>query len=163
LESADPIVCVNVLTLFHSNGRGDDLAATLDWVYDNLLHQAYRDGTLYYYGPDTFLFFLSRLMSVSPAVHERFAPLFSRRVLDRFGAEGDAQALAMRIIAASKVQFCDTVDYQRLLDMQEMDGSWPVGWIYKYGGADILIGNKGLTTAFAVEAIEAVRSLHSVV
>ncbi|EIN08974.1 HAD-like protein [Punctularia strigosozonata HHB-11173 SS5] len=158
----DPIVCINVLTLFHSNGRGDELAATLDWVYDNLQHHAYKDGTYYYYGPDTFLFFLSRLMSVSPTVHARFAPLFSRRVLERFGAEGDAMALAMRIIAASKVQFCDTVDYQRLLDMQEVDGSWPVGWVYKYGGADIVIGNKGLTTALAIEAVEAVRSLHAV-
>jgi hypothetical protein len=156
----DPIVCVNVLTFFYSNGRGEDLSATLDWVYSVLEHRAYRDGTLYYYGRDTFLFFLSRLLSISPVVYNRFSALFSRRIAEQFGVEGDCMALAMRVIAASKVQLCDVQDYEKLLQLQETDGSWPTGWVYKYGGADILIGSRGLTTALAVQAILAVENLN---
>lgn len=150
------------------HGRGHELPETLDWVYSVLQHRAYLDGTLYYHGADTFLFFLSRLLAVSPAVYARFAPLFAHRVLERFGAEPndagadggvDAQALAMRIIAAATVGMCDIADYERLLTLQQPDGSFPTGWVYKYGGSGLLIGNKGLTTALAVQAIKAVEAL----
>jgi hypothetical protein len=105
------------------NGRGEELSATLDWVYDVLKHQAYVDGTLYYYGPDPFFFFLSRLISVSPAVRERFGTLFSSRIAKLFGSAGDALALSMRILAAAVVGLCDNADHDRLLSMQEVDGS----------------------------------------
>lgn len=155
----DPIVCVNVLTFFHMHGRGSELSATLDWVYSILQHRAYLDGTLYYYGGDTFLFFLSRLLSVSPAVYARFAPLFARRVFERSGADGDALALAMRVIAGAAAGVRMYVDHERLLKMQQEDGGFPLGWAYKYGGSGILLGNKGWTTALAVQAIKAFDAL----
>ncbi|KAJ7321618.1 HAD-like protein [Mycena albidolilacea] len=157
----DPIVGTNVMTFFHINGRGEELSDTLDWVYDVLKHQAYADGTLYYYGPDPFFYFLSRLIAVSPAVRERFGPLFVSRITKLFGSAGDALALSMRIIAAAVVGLCDTVDHERLLSMQEVDGSWPVGWVYKYGAVDILIGNKGLTTALGMRALREVETLRA--
>ncbi|KAJ6474825.1 HAD-like protein [Mycena sanguinolenta] len=150
----DPIVCINVLTFFHMNGRGEELSATLDWVYDVLKHEAYPDGTLYYYGPDPFFFFLSRLITVSPSVRKRFGPLFASRISKLFGSPGDALALSMRVLAAAVVGLCDIGDHDRLLAMQELDGSWPMGWVYKYGAVDILIGSKGLTTALAVNALK---------
>ncbi|KAJ7190188.1 HAD-like protein [Mycena pura] len=134
---------------------------TLDWVYDVLKHEAYADGTLYYYGPDPFLYFLSRLIAVSPVVRERFGPLFVSRITKLFGSAGDALALSMRIVAAAVVGLCDTVDYERLLSMQEIDGSWPVGWAYRYGAVDILIGNKGLTTALGMRALREVEALRA--
>lgn len=155
----DPIVCVNVLTFFHMYGRGHELAQTLSWVYSVLKHRAYVDGTLYYHGGDTFLFFLSRLLSVSPHVFNSFAPLFRQRVFERSGAEGDAQQLAMRVIAGAAVGVKMFVDYERLVGMQEEDGAWPMGWAYKYGGSGILLGNKGWTTSLAVKAIEAFETL----
>lgn len=141
------------------NGRGEELSATLDWVYDVLKHEAYADGTLYYYGPDPFFFFLSRLIAVSPPVRERFGPLFAARITALFGSTGDALALSMRVLAAAVVGLCDKSDYDRLLTMQEMDGSWPMGWVYKYGAVDILIGNKGLTTALAINAVKELDAL----
>ncbi|KAF8146525.1 HAD-like protein [Mycena galopus ATCC 62051] len=155
----DPIVCINVMTLFHINGRGEELSETLDWVYDVLKYQAYADGTLYYYGPDPFFFFLSRLIAVSPAVRERFEPLFTSQITKLFGSAGDALALSMRIIAAAVVGLCAEADHERLLSMQELDGSWPLGWVYKYGAVDILIGNKGLTTALVINALKEVEAL----
>lgn len=150
---------MNVLTFFFIHGRGVELAQTLDWVYSVLLHRAYIDGTLYYYGGDTFLFFLSRLLAVSPAVYSRFAGLFARRVFERSGAEADALGLAMRIIAGAAVGIRMYVDYERLLSMQSADGSFPLGWAYKYGGSGMLLGNQGWTTALAVQAIKAFEAL----
>ncbi|EJD03446.1 HAD-like protein [Fomitiporia mediterranea MF3/22] len=155
----DPIVCVNVLTFFYMHGRGSELESTLDWVYSILQHRAYMDGTLYYYTADCFLFFLSRLLSVAPPVYSRFAPLFARRVFERSGADGDALGLAMRIIAGAAVGVRMYVDHERLLKLQEEDGSFPLGWAYKYGGSGILLGNKGWTTALAVQAIQAFNAL----
>lgn len=51
----DPVVCVNILTLFYSNGRGHELDDTLDWVYSVLENRAYLEGTRYYEGAETFL------------------------------------------------------------------------------------------------------------
>ena len=152
--SADPIVCTNVLTLFHKHGRPEGLQETEDWVFATLAHRAYLDGTLYYHGPDCFLYFLSRLIETSADAHRHFGSLFAQRIQERFGSEGDALSLAMRIIAAASVGLCDEVDHERLLMLQETDGSWPIGWLYKYGSNGALIGNKALATAFAWRAIQ---------
>lgn len=148
-----------MLTFFYSNGRGGELKETFNWVYEVLKNRAYTNGTLYYYGPHAFLYFLSRLLSVSIYARQRIGQLFARRVAEYFGAEGDALALAMRIHAAAVVDLCDSRDYERLRRMQEADGSWPMGWIYKYGASKVLIGNKGLTTALAVSSIRRYREL----
>ena len=151
----DACICVTILAFFYANGRGHELPETTEFVYNVLYHRAYTYGTTYYLGRDTFLFFLSRLLrlSKSPAVRQRFGPLFAERMLERFGIPGDALALAMRILAAAEAGLRDVQDYQRLLSLQEDDGSWPAGWVYKYGSSGVRIGNKGLTTALAIAAI----------
>ena len=159
------MVCTNILTFFYLNGRGDELSETLNWVFDMLKHRAYLDGTYYYAGADTFLFFLSRFLRVaksspSTSVFNRFAPIFSERVHERMGASGDALALSMRILAASVVEVCDRVDYEALLDMQEGDGGFPAGWMYKYGMSGMLLGNRGFTTALAVKAVKEIEKFH---
>lgn len=155
----DPIVCVNVLTFFHSNGRGGELLETFDWVHEVLKNRAYTDGTLYYCGAEAFLYFLSRLLSVSIYARQRVGQLFAKRVAEHFGNEGDALALAMRIHAAAVVDLYDSRDYERLRRLQEADGSWPLAWLLKYGSKDIVLGNKGLTTAFAVSAMRSYKEL----
>lgn len=67
--------------------------------------------------------------------------------------------LAMRVISAAVVGVIARYDLDRLLEMQEEDGSWKNGWFYKYGSTGLLIGNDGVTTALAVEAINAVKAL----
>ena len=64
----------------------------------------------------------------------------------------------MRILAAASVGIRDIQDYQRLLSLQEEDGSWPLGWMYIYGMSGIRIGNQGLTTAMALAAIQEYRT-----
>jgi hypothetical protein len=143
-----------VLTLFHLYRRGNQLESTRDWVLDVLCHRAYLDGTLYYYGPDPFLYFVSRLLTTAPALAPQVHNLLRDRVTERLGADGDAVALSMRVAAAARVGIRAVVDHGRLLSMQEDDGGWPVGWMYKYGASGELIGSRRLATALALQALE---------
>ena len=58
----------------------------------------------------------------------------------------------MRVWHAAAIDICDGRDYDSecLGEMQEADGSWPMGWTYKYPLKNILIENKGLTTAIPI-------------
>ncbi|KAG9309549.1 hypothetical protein JVU11DRAFT_10527 [Chiua virens] len=117
------------------------------------------DGTSYDYGPDAFFYFLSHLVSISIYTRQWMGPLFSKRITEQFGTEEDALGLAMRIYAAVALDLCDSKDYERLVQMQEANGSWPMGWMYKYGASGILIGNTGLTMALTVLAIRCYKEL----
>jgi hypothetical protein len=152
----DPVVALNILSLFYSRGRGHELAHTLDWVLGVLEHRAYLDGTRYYETAECFLFFTARLLRSArndAALHERLGPLLRARVLERAGCSGDALALAMRVIAGAEVGLRMERDLAALLPLQWEDGGWEAGWVYKYGTSGVKIGNRGLTTALALNAI----------
>lgn len=128
---------------------------TLQWVHEVLLNRAYLDGTRYYKTGECFLFFMSRLLQCSedPELHSLLKPLLKSRVQEHIGKEGDALALAMRIIVCDYVGVRNDVDLRALLPLQCEDGGWEIGWIYGYGSSGIKIGNRGLTTALAIKAI----------
>ncbi|KDQ57457.1 hypothetical protein JAAARDRAFT_130231 [Jaapia argillacea MUCL 33604] len=159
----DPVVCANVLTLFYAHGRGSELSGTLEWVREVLYNRAYLDGTRYYTSPECFLFFLSRLLQSSDdsELHATLEPLLRERVQERIGTEGDALALAMRILTCASLGIRDEVDLRTLLPMQCEDGGWEIGWVYTYGSSGVKIGNRGFTTALAVKAVEAVEEASS--
>ncbi|KAJ7497338.1 HAD-like domain-containing protein [Mycena latifolia] len=153
----DPVVCVNVLNLFYKYNREAQLQSTLQWICEVLRNRAYLEGTRYYETAECFLYFLSRLLlSCSDGdLHTALAPLLKERLQERIGVEGDALQLAMRIVACASVDLRDEVDLRTLLTMQCEDGGWEIGWIYKYGSSGIKIGNRGLTTAISIKALEA--------
>lgn len=153
----DPVVCVNVLSLFYTHGRGHELAKTLDWVHEVLLNRAYVEGTRYYQNPECFLYFLSRLLAANgdADLHALLKPLLKERIQDHIGSKGDSLQLAMRMLICDFVGIQDDIDLRTLLPLQCEDGSFEIGWIYKYGSSGLLIGNTGLATAMAIKAIEA--------
>lgn len=155
----DPVVCCNVLTLFYRNGRGHQLAKTLDWIEAVLKTGAASSGTAYYVNEEQFLFFFSRLLQSSQEVYNRLSKALVRRVSARFGIEVDPLALAMRVYAASVVGLVSSTDFERLILTQDGDGSWKGGFYYKFPTAKQAAGNEGLTTAIAMKSIEAVRAL----
>ena len=159
--SFDPIVCVNVLTLFHVHGRGDQLPKTFAWVREVLINRGYVDGTCYYATPECFLFFMARLLEQTKDTDADILlrPIFWERVQERTGGEGDALALAMRVLACASVGIRNEADLHTLLSLQQEDGSWEAGWIYRYGYYGVGIGNRGLTTALAINAVEALSRL----
>lgn len=150
-------MCINALTLFYTHGRGSELSRTLQWIHKVLLNRAYLDGTRYYQTAECFLFFLSRLLASSEdrELHALLKPLLIERIQERIGVEGDSIALAMRILVCDFVGLEDEIDLRSLLPLQCEDGGWEIGWIYKYGSSGLRIGNRGLTTALALNALRA--------
>lgn len=154
----DPGTCINVLTLFYSNGRGKELSTTLEWVHEVILHRAYIDGTRHY-GADNTLFLLTRLLASSDSLDlHKFWPLLKERVQERVGEPGDALALAMRILTCHFVDVQDSVDLRHLIRLQCEDGGWEPGSVYHYASG-VKIQNRGLTTALAIQAIKESRSV----
>ncbi|KAL2820182.1 HAD-like domain-containing protein [Aspergillus cavernicola] len=152
----DPIVCVNVLALFAKYGREDELAATISWVRDVLYHRAYLAGTRYYASPEAFLFFFTRFtMNLRPGPRrQELTALLSERLQERNKTPVDALALSMRILACLPLGIECSADVRTLVGMQCEDGGWPACVIYKYGSGGLGITNRGVSTAFAVKAIQ---------
>ncbi|KAF8502428.1 HAD-like protein [Hysterangium stoloniferum] len=151
----DPCVCVNACNLFYRYGRGEQVQPTLEWVCEVLKNRAYIDGTLYYATPECFLFFVSRFLAScnDPNVQKKLRGLIQERLKERIGAPGESLALAMRVVACHTVDIEDLVDVQTLLTLQCDDGGWEAGWVYKYGSSGMAIGNRGVSTAIALQAI----------
>ncbi|CAI7613882.1 unnamed protein product [Penicillium glandicola] len=152
----DPVVCTNILNLFCMYGRESEVAVTFDWVLDVLRNWAYLSGTRYYPSPDTFLYFLSRLSCTVRDDTRRMElkSLLKQHISQRIGAGGDCISLATRLIASNVLGIANSFDRSKLLALQETDGGWPAGRIYKMGSSGLEIGNRGLSTALAVKAIE---------
>ncbi|KJA23898.1 hypothetical protein HYPSUDRAFT_201024 [Hypholoma sublateritium FD-334 SS-4] len=153
----DHAICVNVLTLFHAYGRGKELDKAVEWIYSVLLTGAYMDGARYYIGPEPFLYFMLRLPERSPELAKRMGALFKQRCQERIGSPGDALALAMRLHLCNRVDLNNKIDFQRLSNIQQLDGGWEPGAFYRYGSIDLQFGNRGLSTAIAQRAIKEYR------
>ncbi|KAJ5716198.1 Haloacid dehalogenase-like hydrolase-domain-containing protein [Penicillium malachiteum] len=155
----DPMVCVNILRLFYVYGCGDDraLQPTKDWIRRTLLYRAYVSGTRYYASPETFLFYLSRLLMENPGsdISLDLGDLLQERLRERINSGGNAIELAMRILACKALQLTYNLeeDKRKLLGMQEEDGGWELSWICRTGKKGISIGNRGLATALAIQAL----------
>lgn len=141
--------------MFYKYGRGHQLQRTLEWVHDVLLHRAYVDGTRYYDTGDCFLFFVSRLLKTSqdPQLQNYLGALLKDRTQERIGAPGDALNLAIRLQVCHAFGLDNDVDMKTLLSLQWEDGGWEAGCMYKYGATGLKLGNRGLTTALAIQVI----------
>jgi hypothetical protein len=115
------------------------------------------EGTKYYVMPEAFMYFLMRTVRISgdATLCARLKPLVRERVQELIGSPGDAIALAMRILVCDYVGIRDDIDLTRLLTLQCDDGGWEIGWIYRFGSSSVKVGSRGLATALAINAIEA--------
>jgi hypothetical protein len=83
-----------------------------------------------------------------------FRPLLAERVRERIGAPGDALCLAMRLLAGTVVGVTNHIDLPKLRSMQCKDGGWETSVVYRYGASRLNIGNRGLATVLAMQAIQ---------
>jgi hypothetical protein len=83
-----------------------------------------------------------------------------QHTLERIGEPGDPMAHAMRILILVHYHEQASVDreVQALRALQDVDGGWPISYIYTYGSTGLRIGSRGLSTAFAVAALGAARA-----
>lgn len=162
-------MCVNVLNLCYHHGYEDSqsLQATESYVISVLEERSYLSGTRYYASPEPFLFFLARLLACKQAkvLREKVLCVLQDRLRERAGLPGDALELSMRILAGTSAEVGGCrfgahsegiwhKDILQLRGLQSKDGGWKTGWLCRYGKTGVLIGNRGLTTALAVKALE---------
>lgn len=154
----DPVVSANILTCFYSFGRGREhgLELTLHLVRELLLRRGYLQGTHYYSSIDGCLFFFGRLLRCSDDeyLQDTLGSVLKERVQERVGQAGNALDIAMRILVCKWLNLDFGGDGHALLNMQCDDGGWNAGWLYRYGSTGMKIGNRGLTTAMAIRALE---------
>ncbi|KAJ6040799.1 HAD-like domain-containing protein [Penicillium canescens] len=152
----DAIVALNVLTLFYKYGRGHEIPFTMEWIYNILINRAYVQGTRYYPNGEWFLYCLTRLLreSSDPTLKEILEAPLRARVAEKVGSTGDACCLGMRVLACNYFGIDNSVDRQKLVDIQQEDGGWEASCMYLVPGAKREVGNRGASTAFAVKALE---------
>ncbi|PCH34684.1 HAD-like protein [Wolfiporia cocos MD-104 SS10] len=152
----DPVVNINALCLFYKYGRGHELEKPLRWIRDILQQNQHIEGSRYYSSPDCFLYFVGRFLSHSnnPHPHKLLRPALVKRTRERIGTNGDAMELSMRLIVCAGLGICNKVDMEALRLLQCDDGGWEVGWLCCFGSTGVRIGNRGLSTALAIRAIE---------
>ncbi|GAW25957.1 putative had-like protein [Rosellinia necatrix] len=162
-----PEVCCNILRAFYRFGRGPDprIRKTEEWVVGCLRNDACLHGNRYYSTPESFLYFVSRLYvecrSASRPLADELEPAIRRRLGERVNMPTNPLALALRVFACQIVGVDGGLyrkDFDLLLSLQERDGGWPAGHFCRVGKTGARIGNRGLTTAFAIRAIRNERS-----
>lgn len=149
-----PFVAANVLRLFYLNGQGHRLQTTLKQLCRILKTRAYEIGSRYYCQPEWLLYYLADLCGRcdNPELDE-LAGLVKAEVGQRIGRDKDIMAASLRAVSAQALGLDNSEDVQTLLATQELDGGWGLAWMVKYGSSSLKIGNRGVVTAMAVNAI----------
>lgn len=144
-----------MLTIFCIHSRGYQLPETTNWIQDILLHRAYLNGTRYYPTAEWFLYYLCRLLvrTNDQTLRDRFEAPLKQRIKERIGAGGDALCLAMRLLVCSALGIANSRDVETLRAAQLEDGGWEASFMYRFPGMGKELGNRGVTTAFAVRAL----------
>ncbi|KAJ7231164.1 hypothetical protein B0H12DRAFT_217999 [Mycena haematopus] len=122
-----------------------------------LLEQRFTNGTLYYPSPDAFLFFFALLLheNTGSDIYCLAINTLRVRLAERTHVDTDALSLAMRLLAfqALEIPQAETL-LKQLVSLQDDDGTWPSGWLCRYGKTGVRLGNRLLTTALAFKALD---------
>ncbi len=148
----DHVAIANILYLINLFNKGDEVKKSEDYIYGILKDRKYLGGSRYYPSPSVFLYFVSRLIKF-PKLKKRFYKILKRELLSHVGTTNYTLDLAARIIVAERLCISNVIDTQKLLSLQNRDGSWPADTIYHYGGKVGYFGSKSIATGFAVEAL----------
>jgi len=154
----EALVGANALYFGYLLKREQDMVETENWIVEVLNSYHYiPDGTHYYPSPDAFLYFLGRLLAF-PKMKERLHDRLANHLRQRIGTTEYSLDLAMRTILASSLGIPNEKEYQKILETQNADGSWPSDALFSEGRKAVLYGlyygNKSLPTAFSIRALE---------
>ena len=92
-------------------------------------------------------------------VKARFSQHLRHSISSRINTETDALGLACRIIAGARCGLRLDSCLNKLLALQQEDGSWPICVLYKFNRRDGVCWHRGLTVAMALKAVEEWESL----
>ncbi|PYI00624.1 hypothetical protein BO78DRAFT_437901 [Aspergillus sclerotiicarbonarius CBS 121057] len=163
----DPVVCTNILRLFHKHHRRNNtlLHPTLTYIHTTLTHRTYLPGgTRYYPTPESFLYSVSQLCqhhhsadddntNTTNQILQSIKELLIQRLKERINIKTDALSLALRVLACLSMGIKGVEvekEVKELGMMQAEDGSWPEGCFCRYGESRLGVWNRGVSTAVAV-------------
>jgi hypothetical protein len=150
----DAVVCCNVLFLAHQLNRAPEARATLEHVRRVLIEESYLDGTRYYHSPDTFLFFLGRLVHYFPAeTEEMFLEPLKAAIKKRLGISSNTIDMAQRVLLCAWFDIHDEGESQRLLEAREADGCWANDALFRYGRKKVYFGSRVMASAFVMASL----------
>lgn len=154
----DPIVSTNVLYFMHQVGLADrdELRPSREYVRDFLMSGEYLNGTRYYPSPDTFLFFLARLVVGFDDAFGDLVGELRAQLLKRVGSSEHSLDLAMRVVALQWLGITNRIECQLLHQQQLADGGWTMNGFFLAPSKDLYFGGRELTSALALEAITSV-------
>ncbi|MFV8749458.1 hypothetical protein ACNOYE_02775 [Nannocystaceae bacterium ST9] len=160
----DPVVCANVLFLAHQLGRQDELSATEDFLLETLIDGSYLTGTRYYPAPETFLYFVTRILRSFPhsRLAERVRPMLRQAIIARVGTSASPIDLAQRVLICSWLGLRNTGEATMLAKLQDQTGAWPADSLFQYGRSKVHFGSSGLSTSMALAALHSVGMLESI-
>lgn len=150
----DAVVCCNVLFLAHQLNRGPEARATIEHVRRVLVEESFLEGTRYYHSPDTFLFFLGRLVHCFPAeTEEMFLEPLKAAIKKRLGISSNTIDMAQRVLLCAWFGIDDEGEGQRLLEAREGNGLWANDALFRYGRKKVYFGSQVMATAFVMAAV----------
>ncbi|KAJ2992726.1 hypothetical protein NUW58_g2068 [Xylaria curta] len=158
-----PEVRCNILRVFYRFGHGSDprIRKTEEWVVKCLDNKACLNGNRHYSTPEAFLYFVARLyVECSENLRKELRAIYDE-LRDRIDVPTNPLALALRISACQLVGIGLNLykkDFELLMSLQEDDGGWPAGHFCCIGRTGARIGNRGFTTALAMNIIRYKRS-----
>jgi hypothetical protein len=150
----DHVVAANIVYFAYLLGREKEIIKSIDWIYQILQTKQYLSGSRYYNSPNAFLFAISRIANKFASFDNRFKGLLYESIKQRIGQEEHPIDIAMVIIITKYLDIDITCDQEKLLHMQNDDGSWPADALFKFGSDNKYFGSKALTTAYAIRALE---------
>lgn len=150
----DPVVCVNVAFLALQLGRSEEIEPTLEYVHRVLVEESYLEGSRYYHSPDTFLYFLGRLVHHFPQTRERLLEPLRHAVKKRLRLSSDSLDVAQRALLCAWLEIDDDRgELDALIALREVDGCWPSDALFRYGRKKVYFGSRVMSTAFAIRAL----------
>jgi len=150
----DQVVCANVLFLALQLGRGEEAQATLEYVHRVLTEETYLEGSRYYHSPDTFLYFLGRVVHHFPETRALLLEPLVHAVRKRLGISTNTIEVAQRSLLCTWLEIDDDEgELDQLVEMQAGDGNWPNDALFRYGRKKVYFGSRVLASAFVVKAI----------
>jgi hypothetical protein len=84
--------------------------------------------------------------------------MLKERIKERIGSQADAPGLAMRLLVCEQCNVRDVQGLKSLMAMQQIDGGWEAGQLFAYASKNLRIGNRGVSSALATDAIGRCRS-----
>jgi hypothetical protein len=148
----DHVVIANVLYLANLLKRSDECKKSEEFIIKQIKSEEYLKGSRYYHSPESFLFFVSKLMRFSE-VKEKIENELRNQVVMRMGKTQYPLDLAMRIICAKLLGIKSEGERKILLEIQEENGAWPFDSLYKEGSNPKFYGNKSIPTVLAMKAL----------